>query len=98
MEKKFESTRYNLVKSTGFVLFGSVIINILNYIFTILIGRLLGPAAYGEVAVILGLSTILTVPALSLTTFMATYSAKYKAEKKISSLNHLRTRTVSYVG
>jgi len=97
MEKKFESTRYNLVKSTGFVLFGSVIINILNYIFTILIGRLLGPAAYGEVAVILGLSTILTVPALSLTTFMATYSAKYKAEKKISSLNHLRTRTVSYV-
>ncbi len=50
---------------------GSLAVNILNYVFTLVISRLVGVEHFGEVVALLGLSLIVSVPASALAMLMA---------------------------
>lgn len=57
------------------VLGGSLVVNVLNYIFTLVMSRLLGAEHFGEVVALLGLLLIVSVPAATITVLMAREAA-----------------------
>src|SRR3989338_988720 len=68
-----------LVKSGAYILFGTSVLNLLNYIFHIYAGRTLGPSEYGVFFSFLSMLYIVGVPSstiqMSLTNFIARFSA-----------------------
>ncbi len=67
--------------TAGSVIFaGSFVVNVLNYVFTLLMGRLLSVEDFGEVAAILSLFLIVSVPATALTMFMSREAASRLSE------------------
>lgn len=77
------------IRASSIVFAGVTVVNILNYLFTLIIGRLLGPARFGEVVALSGFFIILSVPASTITAFMAKQSALHKGQSKMSSVKHL---------
>jgi len=71
------------------VLLGSFLVNILNYVFNLVMGRMLSPAEFGEVASLMGLAMIVGVPSASLTRLMAKYSADFKEKNKFNLIANL---------
>lgn len=63
--------RGGTVRSLGVVTAGSLVANLLAYLVQLPASRLLGPAAYGEFAVLLAAMLVLSVPALALQTVVA---------------------------
>ena len=59
------------MRSVGTVTAGSLVANALAYLVQLPAGRLLGPAGYGEFAVLLAAMLVLSVPALALQTVVA---------------------------
>jgi len=77
----------NVFKSRFFqlgsiVLVGSFLVNILNYTFNVVMGRMLTPEEFGEGASLIGLMAIISVPSASLLKLMAKYSADFKEKGK----------------
>jgi O-antigen/teichoic acid export membrane protein len=68
----------SLIKSGIVVVIASVGVNFLNYIFNVIIARLLQPHQFGEVTVLVGLTTLMNVPATTLTTVMAKHISYLK--------------------
>lgn len=73
-----------LVKNPFFrnsaVLFsGTMVANVLNYIFHLAVGRMVDPSAYGEIESLISLLTIISVPAGTLTLIATKYAADMKA-------------------
>jgi O-antigen/teichoic acid export membrane protein len=78
MLKKF---RNNAFAWNSFVLFsGSMVNNILNYIFHLVVGRMVSVAVYGETESLISLMTIISVPAATLIMVMTKYAAECKAQ------------------
>ncbi|MEI7720241.1 MAG: oligosaccharide flippase family protein [bacterium] len=63
------------LSSSSIVFAGSFVVNVLNYIFTLLISRLMGVEEFGEVAALLSLLLIILVPASALAMLMAREAA-----------------------
>ena len=59
---------------------GSMITNILNYIFHLAAGRMVTPAAYGEIESLISLMSIVSVPAMALVMVVTKLSAGHKAD------------------
>lgn len=65
----------------SFVLFsGSMVNNILNYIFHLVAGRMVSVEVYGETESLISLMTIISVPAATLIMVMTKYAAQCKAQ------------------
>lgn len=65
----------------SFILFtGTMIGNVLNYIFHLAIGRMVSPIAYGEIESLISLLAVISVPAAALTLVATKYAANMKAE------------------
>lgn len=65
----------------SFVLFsGSMVNNILNYIFHLVVGRMVSVEVYGETESLISLMTIISVPAATLIMVMTKYAAQCKAQ------------------
>ncbi len=83
---KFEKFGLDLLTETGFlasssVIFaGSFVINVLNYVFTLIMSRLLNVEDFGEVAALLSLFLIVSVPATALSMLMARESAHHNEQ------------------
>jgi O-antigen/teichoic acid export membrane protein len=75
--------------SSSIVLLGSFFVNFLNYIFTLIIGRMLGPIMFGEVTALFSFFIIVNVPATTIATFMGRQTSLYKSESRMSSIKHL---------
>jgi|GEM_PF-1720994 len=75
-----------LVRGAFVALVGTVLVGFGNYLFQVLMGRMLTPSEFGSLAALLSLSIILTVPnqAISLTTTQ--FVAKLYANKKLENL------------
>lgn len=64
----------------SFVLFsGTMVNNVLNYIFHLVVGRMVSVATYGETESLISLMTIISVPAATLIMVMTRYAAECKA-------------------
>lgn len=74
--------RARYVKAGGTVFVGFLIANIVNYIFTLAMGRMLLPESFGVVTALLGLLAIVSVPANAVVTFIAQKVSYHQARKQ----------------
>jgi len=65
------------------------ITNFLNYVYRILMGRLMGPEIFGELAALISLFLILAVPSAPLQMVSAKFSAVFEAEERNRKLSNL---------
>lgn len=65
----------SFLASSSIIFAGSFVVNVLNYVFTLLISRLVGVAAFGEVTALFSLLIIVSVPASALTMLMTREAA-----------------------
>ncbi|PIS34961.1 MAG: hypothetical protein COT36_04800 [Parcubacteria group bacterium CG08_land_8_20_14_0_20_38_56] len=68
---------------------GGIIANILNYLYRILMGRMLGPELFGELIAMLSLVFILTVPSAPVSVAAARFSAVFQARCLTLRVKHL---------
>lgn len=79
MIKKLKNNKFAW---NSLVLFtGTMIANVLNYVFHLVIGRMVSIEIYGEIESLISLSHIISVPALTLAMIATRYSAENKADK-----------------
>jgi O-antigen/teichoic acid export membrane protein len=73
--------RNNAFAWNSFVLFsGSMVNNILSYVFHLVVGRMVSVEVYGETESLISLMTIIAVPAGTLAMVMTKYAAECKAQ------------------
>lgn len=58
--------------------FGTVLVNVLNYLLHLIVGRMVTAEAYGEIESLISLLTIVSVPAAAIGIIATKYSAKMK--------------------
>src|SRR3989344_3090999 len=89
------SLESSFFSASSVIFAGSFVVNVLNYIFTLVMGRLLSVEDFGEVAPLLSLFIIISVPATALARLMARESAHYK-EQGDSGVRSLFIRMRAY--
>lgn len=73
--------RNNAFAWNSLVLFsGTMVVNVLNYIFHLVIGRMVSISTYGEIESLLSLMSIISIPAGMLVMIATRYSAYFKSE------------------
>ncbi len=89
---------------SDFVRYGAVVFvaqlgaNVLNFLFHVLVSRRVGVAPYGELNALLAGLTILSVPALILTTIVVKYAAEFHAVDDAPRLRALALRVGTRLG
>ncbi len=71
----------NFLSSSSVIFAGSFVVNVLNYVFTLIVSRLMGVEAFGEVAAMISLLLVISVPATALTMLMAREVASRSIDK-----------------
>jgi O-antigen/teichoic acid export membrane protein len=72
-----------LARGSAIVLAGSLFGNVGAFVYTLLIGRILGPVRYGELASLFSFSYMLNVPSIVMQTVLTRYIAGSKADGEI---------------
>lgn len=84
MKGFFSLLSQNTFLRNSIVLFsGTMVVNVLNYIFHLVIGRMVTPSMYGEIESLISLLTIISVPAGTLTLIATKYAAEMKAKEDV---------------
>lgn len=68
------------LKNSAILFAGTMTVNVLNYVFHLLLGRMASVALYGEIESLISLSHIISIPAATLGMIVTKYSAHAKAE------------------
>ncbi len=77
----FKKIKNNAFARNSLILFsGSMVNNVLNYIFHLVVGRMVSVEIYGETESLISLMTIISVPAATLIMVMTKYAAECKAQ------------------
>lgn len=76
---------------------GTMVANVLNYIFHLVVGRMVDPSAYGEIESLISLLTIISVPAGTLTLIATKYAADMKAKQDFQGTSALSKYLTSKV-
>ncbi len=90
IEKLSKVAQHPLAKGSMVVLVGSTLANISSYAYHLVVGRVLGPVQYGELASLFSFSYILNVPSIVLQTVLAKYIAGFRATNELG-----RAKTLS---
>jgi len=78
MIKKIKNNPF--LKNSAILFAGTMTVNVLNYIFHLLLGRMASIELYGEIESLISLSHIISIPAATLGMIVIKYSAHTKAE------------------
>ncbi len=71
--------------------------NVLNYVFTLVMGRTLGPEGYGIMISLFSLIAILSVPSATIATVCARFSAQFSAQNDFGKLHYLFAKLTKYL-
>lgn len=71
------------VRNSAVLFAGTMVMNVLNYIFHFVIGRMVSVEAYGEIESLTSLLAIISVPAAAITMVATKYGAAAKAEGSV---------------
>lgn len=85
MENHPQSLHKKFLYLGGISLAGAFLVNVLNYFFTLVTGRMLGPSLFAEVATITGFFLLIIVPSSALTLYVAKEIAVFNSEGHISN-------------
>ena len=83
-------SRGSLLSSSMILLVSTTVVNLGNYLFNLLMGRWLGPAAFADVSLLVTLFLVVTLVTSTLQTVAARYSAIYAAGGQLDALGGLR--------
>lgn len=95
MRRIFNLIRHPLFSGSAIMVMGSTIANALNYFYHLVIGRMLGPANYGELATLISLINLLGVIPVSISLGVVKYVSSSTEEERgelISWLNKIILR------
>lgn len=73
-------------KATVWVFIGTGVMNIGNYLFHLLMGRLLGPIEYGVIESVIAFSYLLSVPLMTLNLIIVKHISSYKGNNDYESI------------
>lgn len=79
----------SLARNSAIVFAGTMTANVLSYLYHLVMGRLLGPAGYGELSSLLSLLYIFTVPLLVAQTVMVKFVSVFKARGEVGQAKSL---------
>jgi len=80
---------HSVVKNSAVVMSGSMVSNILAYLYHVVVGRILGPQQYGELAALISLFYILNVPSTVVQTILTKFFSVLRATNKPGEVKHL---------
>lgn len=90
MQRILSLISQNTFLQNSLILFvGTMIVNVLNYAFHLIIGRLVDPQAYGEIESLISLLAIISVPAATLTLIATKFAAEMRAKSDTEGLRSL---------
>lgn len=71
-----------LLKGSFIIFIGSIIVGFGNYLFQIIMGRMLGPEDFGILAALLSISLIIAIPTQAINHVLAKYTSQFEGEGK----------------
>lgn len=77
----------SFMRATVWVFLGTGILSIGNYLYHVIMGRMLGPSEYGVLESIISFSYILSVPLLTLNLIIVKYVSSYKGKNDYTSIS-----------
>ena len=93
-------TQNALFKNSAIFFAGSMLANILNYAFHLVVGRMVSIEVYGEIESLVSLINIISIPALTITMIATRYCAEYKANRDKSGtyqiIRYLNRKVFTY--
>ncbi len=81
-----------LARNSAIVFIGTMIANVLAYVYHLFMGRILGPSGYGELSSLLSLLYIFTVPLLVAQTVLVKFVSGFKAHGTVGQSKSLFIR------
>lgn len=79
----------SLLRGSLILLIGLNFVNLVNYLFNVLMGRMLGPEDYGLLISLFALIYIVAVPSTTIITVAMKFTSDYKARGEIGKINSL---------
>lgn len=86
MKRIYSLIRHPLFSGSMIMIVGSNLINFLNYLYHLIIGRLLGPANYGELAALISLMGLLSIIPASINLVIIKYVSSAKTDAEVAGL------------
>lgn len=93
---KLVFVKNKVVKFSSIIFTGNSVVNILSFLFTVLMARMLSPKGFGEMAVILNLTILIGIPIEILSNITTRYVALFKAKKNYSMIKKLMGKAICY--
>ena len=87
-----------LLGGGALLLVSTTVVNLGNYVFNLILGRWLGPAAFADLTLVVTLMLMLTLITATLQTVVAKFSADYTARDARGRLAGLRRWAVRWAG
>lgn len=84
-----ESFNNELFRASFILIILMNIANVLNYVFHFVMGRMLGPADYGVLAVLTSIIYVFSVPTASIQTLVAKYTASFNVKEEYGKIRGL---------
>ena len=78
--------KHDLIKGSAIIFTGSMVVNVLNYGFHLITGRMLGPEQYAVLASLISLSYVINFPSTLLTTVVTNKVAALYAKKDMPGI------------
>lgn len=92
-----QASSHPLARGSAIVFGGSMLSNVLAYGYHVVVGRMLGPDRYGELASLFSFSYMLNVPALVFGTILTRYMAEFKAKQEFGRAKSLALRVTLWL-
>ncbi len=91
------SLSHPLLRGSTIVFVGTMLTNVSAYLFQLLVGRILGPQLFAELASLLALFAILNVPSAVLQTILVKYFSSLKAKNENGQSKQLLIMTTKWL-
>ncbi len=82
----FNFIKHPLFSGSAIMIFGSNFVSFINYLFHLAMGRMLGPASYGELAALIALIGLLGMIPASMSLVIVKYVSSAKNEQEVNNL------------
>lgn len=87
----------NFIKNSSVLVIGTLISNILAYIFHFISGRILGPEQYGTMGSIIAYFTIISIPFTSFSGAVTKFTIEYSEIGDYNAINELRKKSQKHI-
>src|SRR3990167_5168904 len=85
----YQAVTNNFLQATVWMFIGTGILSFGNYLYHLVMGRLLGPIEYGVLESIISFSYLLSVPLMTLNLIIVKYVSEHKGKKDYNSISAL---------